>query len=239
VSAFTDAYIGLLIKQYWEQPNARAEIDLQAATWETVRDGIAAFQDAFDLDLAIGAQLDILGRIVGQDRTIPFILDKIAFGFSFNPNARGFDSKFATIANVAPFYSKFEPVYTDLELNDSDMRLLIKARIAHNTGLPFLVTDAGTSMREVVATAFGGLAYIVDNKDMSLTLYVDPSIDSARIVAIRDLGLLPKPQGVQYASIVYAEVGATFGFSNNANALGFGSKFDPLYAGGVFARKVI
>ena len=240
MSNFTDAYAGLLIKQYWEQPNAFAEISAQASTWETVRDGLASFGDAFDLDLAVGAQLDIIGKIVGISRTLPFALAKIAFGFADNPNSRGFDSKFSPVANVAPFASKFDPVYTALELNDADYRLFIRVKIARNIALPYLVVDDGVGVREAVSVAFGGLAYVVDNLDMTLTLYVDPALDSARVQAVRDLDLLPKPQGVRYGLIVSAPVGGTFGFSNNVNSRGFASKFDTAYTnGGLFARKVI
>lgn len=76
MTAFTEQYVNLLIKQYWDQPNARAEIEAQAATWETIRDGLLAFGPAFDLDTAVGAQLDIVGKIAGLPRDrIEFTLD--------------------------------------------------------------------------------------------------------------------------------------------------------------------
>jgi len=236
---FTDAYRDLLIKQYWDKPRARAEIELQAGTWESVRDILQQFGDVFDIDQATGDRLDIIGKIVGISRTVPFVIAKIAFGFADNPDARGFDSKFDVIANTAPFLSKFESTHTTLELGDADYRFFIKARIAANIGNAVMVSDDRVSMQDVINTAFDGLAYIVDRYNMSLALYVSPSFDTERLVAIKNLDLLPKPQGVRYASIILAELNETFGFSNNPNALAFASKFNPLEIGGRFASKVI
>lgn len=239
MSEFTDAYVNLLIKQYWEKPQANAEIALQAGTWETIRDVFQSFGDEFDLDLATGDRLDIIGKIVGMPRIIPFVIAKVAFGFDDNANSRGFDSKFATIADVAPFLSKFEPSRTPLTLDDSDYRSFIKAKISTNTGSAYMVSDDRISIQDVINTIFDGQAYVVDKKDMSLILYVSPAFDVVRLLAIQQLGLLPKPQAVQYAIIIQAAPGETFSFADNPNALGWGSKFDVSQVGGVFAQKVI
>lgn len=68
MTVFTDNYVNLLIKQYWEKPNAAAEIAAQAVTWETIRDVLLEFGDVFDLDQAVGDQLDIIGKIIGLPR---------------------------------------------------------------------------------------------------------------------------------------------------------------------------
>ncbi len=239
MSEFSDAYADLLIKQYWEKPLAYAEISAQAATWETVRDGVSAFSDEFDLDQAMGAQLDIIGKIVGIPRNIPFVIIKIAFGFAENPDARGFDDKFETVADIAPFLDKFEPTRTPLELDDSDYRFFIRARIAANIGSAIMVSDTRVSLQDVIFTQFDGEAYEIDRRDMSLALYVSPSFDSVRLRAIQQLDLLPKPQGVRYSIIIQAAPGETFGFADNPNALGFGDKFDAGVIGGLFGIKVI
>lgn len=68
MTAFTDAYRDLLIKQYWDKLNARAEIELQAGGWEAIRDIYAGFITEFDLDTATGDRLDLIGEIVGITR---------------------------------------------------------------------------------------------------------------------------------------------------------------------------
>ena len=235
---FTDAYADLLIKQYWEQSNAHAEISAQAATWEKIRDIYADFETAFDLDLAVGVQLDIIGKIVGLSRTVPLVIARIAFGFSDNPNARGFDDKFIPEINAAPFQDKSEPSYSSLELDDSAYRVFLTAKIAQNNGSAFMVSDDRITIQDVIQTGFKQQAWVVDKKDMHLILYVFPTVELEYLRTIQQLGLLPKPQAVRY-DIVQAEPGATFGFSDNASALVFDDKFDTDYEGGVFANKVI
>lgn len=66
-------YSNLLIAQYRDKPNAYATI--KALVGMAIMDALPVnLQDAFDLDTAVGAQLDILGKYQGIDR------------FSFGPN---------------------------------------------------------------------------------------------------------------------------------------------------------
>lgn len=237
--ALVDETTNLLIKQYWEKPKAKAEVELQASTWETTRAFLAALDPAFDLDNAIGAQLDVLGRIVGISRSVPDVIPKVYFGFGFNPNSVGFSSKFDPQRIGGPFYSKFSSAFTDLQLGDSDYRFFIRVKASLNRASGYVSSDQYISIQDVVLAAFDGRAYVVDNLNMTLTLYVSPVVSLDRLRLIRALNLLPKPQGVRYKVIIQAEPGLTFGFSNNPLSRGFASKFDPLREGGFFARKVI
>lgn len=240
MSDYTDAYVDLLIKQYWDQPRARAEIDAAAAGWETQRDVLDAFRTEFDVDLATADRLDKIGAIVGIPRNIPYVIPKRFFGFEDNPLSGGFDSLSAPYPGLPPFYRLDSPTYEALELSDADYRTLIRAKIARNSALPNLASsDAGSSLQEAVNVIFGGEAYVVDNLDMSLALYVSPSFSTDLLNAVLNLDLLPRPQGVQYYYIVQSVLTGTFGFSNNPNTLGFGSLFDPSRVGGTFARLVI
>lgn len=78
---FTDAYVNLLIKQYWEKPNARSEIEAQAATWERVSDFLGEFPEQFDLDASTEDRLDIIGKIVGLHRNRPEFTDDDDYRF--------------------------------------------------------------------------------------------------------------------------------------------------------------
>lgn len=239
MSTFTDAYVDLLIKQYWDQPNARAEVDALASQWEPAHTLYGAFPSAFDVDIATGDRLDIIGRIVGLPRVVPFVLAKVAFGFSENPNGRRFDDKFLSIVGSGPFQDRFAPAYSDLTLDDATYRLFIKAAIARNNGSAYLVSDSRTSIQDVISALFDGHAYVLDKRDMTLVLYVSPLFDLELMAAILTLDLLPKPQGVRYDVVIQAAPGETFGFSDNLSALGFADKFDITQAGGRFALKVI
>ena len=203
-----------------------------------MRDILRQFGDEFDLDLATGHRLDIIGKIVGISRVVRSVIPKIAFGFSENANARGFDDKFTVLSDRSPFQDKFERAYTDLELSDNDYRFFIRAKVAVNTGSGYMVSDTELSIQAAVSALFERQAYVVDRKDMTLVLYVSPGYDLIRLAAIVNLDLLPKPQGVRYSMIVQADIGDTFGFSDNVDALGFADKFDTAQIGGRFAEKV-
>jgi hypothetical protein len=127
-----------------------------------------------------------------------------------------------------------------LELTDEEYRFFIKVKIAVNTASAYMVSDSRTSIQDVINTVFAGDAYVVDNKDMSLDLYIPASYDLNQLALILALDLLPKPQGVRYATIVQAIMGETFGFADNPNSQGFANKDDLINEpGGVFALKVI
>ena len=238
--SFESDYVNLLIKQYWEKPKANAEIEMKAGVWRKTFDWIDSFSVEFDLDTATGDRLDIIGRIVGISRIVPFVIPKIAFGFSENANARGFDDKFLSLVDRAPFQDKFERAYTELQLDDPAYRFFIRAKIAKNIGSPYLVDDQGLSIQSAVNTLFNGAAYVIDKKDMSLSLYVSPMFNLDQLRAIIQLKLLPKPQGVRYGVIVQAAPGETFGFEDNVNSLPFADKFNLTnQPGGRFANKVV
>jgi len=239
MSAITNAYSGLLIKQYWRLPRSSAEIEMKSAMWETIIDGLRSIGNAFDIDASSGDRLDIIGRIVGMPRRLPSIIAKVAFGFADNPNDKGFADKFNTLDFSAPFQDKFEPTRTDLELDDTAYRFFIKVKVAYNNGSAYMVSDSEISIQEVISTIFKGEAYVVDAFTMALSLYVSPAYSSELLLAVQRLGLLPRPQGVRFDRIIQAMPGGTLGFSDSPSARGFSDKFDPQATGGIFASKVI
>jgi len=239
--SFESEYRDLLIKQYWEKPKARAEIEMKAGAWGKINDWISSFEHEFDIDFATGDRLDIIGRIVGLDRRVPFVLSKLAFGFSENENARGFDDKVTgPLSYSAPFQDKFERKYTTLQLNDNDYRFFLKSKIASNSAAGVMVSDTKISIQDVVNRVFEGRAFVIDRHNMSLTIHVAPPYDLEKLRAIRALKLLPKPQGVQYFIVVQSAPDETFGFADNPRSLPFSDKFDSTnQPGGLFAQKVI
>ena len=130
------------------------------------------------------------------------------------------------------FFDKFTDVgYADTELSDIQMRNLIRAKIAKNITSPYMVADERISLQDVINSAFNGAAYVVDNYDMSLTLYVDEIVSLDDLILINNLNLLPSPQGVGYKKIISYSNETTFGFKDNPHAKSFGE--------GVLANKII
>lgn len=172
MTAFTESYVALLIRQYYAQPRAVAEITAQAAGWEKIRDILVEFQSEFDLDTATGDRLDKIGKLVGLPRTLRAEFDL-----------------------------------------DDEYRFFLQLQIAVNNGSAFMVSDTRTSIQTVIQFAFDKLAYAIDNRDMTLTLFVDSTFDPARLQLVIALGLLPKPQGVRYVITTFNDNILNFGFS--------------------------
>lgn len=232
IEKFISAYLTLIIKQYYDQPNARAEVEEMIREWGIIYDFFTQFGPAFDVDIATGDRLDKIGKIVGLPRNIPNILPKNRFAFSDDTNGSGFGTLFNDSFG-APFMSLFEEPYTDLQLDDTDYRFFIKAKIAVNQGSGYMVSDEYLSIQDVIELLFNGDGYVLDNYDMTLTLYVPFGIGQDRFNLIKKLNLLPKPQGVRYEKIRTGEVDS-FGFDDDVGAKGFGSLFDSS-VGGSFA----
>ena len=242
MSNFTDLYRDLLIKQYWDKPNARAEIEFDSSRAETLRDTMLQMFDAVDIDQATGDQLDLIGRIVGLNRSIPSVIPPppvIRFGFADNPDARTFDDLFNPVELSAPFAELFELNYTSLQLDDVSYRSLLRAKIAKNNTSAYLVADDRVSLNDVIQVIFDGFAYVIDNYNMSISLYIDTTIDVEYVSLANNTGLLPNPQGVKYRDIVQADPFGSFGFSDNPTTKGFADLFDPLQTGGTFANQVL
>lgn len=231
-------YLNLIIRQYHKKPKAEAEIQLRAKQWGELTDLLLSIPEAFDIDKADTAQLDVIGRIVVLPRTVNEGLLPDVFGFSENPEAKGFGDKFNLLRTGGPFYNKFTKLFTEFQLNNAQYRRFLKAKIALNMCSGTLTTEDGKlSAQDAVFTAFDGKAYIVDNQNMSVTLYVSPSVNPAELRLILAMGLLPRVGGVTYKIVIQSEPGLTFGFKENPNSLGFGRKviaYEPFWANNTF-----
>ena len=235
MSDFVNQYVMLLIKQYWEKPKAQAEIRATVEQFEPIFGLLKSFDDAFDVDKATDAQLDLIGRIVGITRVVNVAVSALRFGFAENGGSGDYGDKFNPSLNVSPMRDKFSQAYTQQELDNVRYRRFIKAKVMKNSVSCYLVNDTHITIQDVITAAFDGKAYVVDNQDMTLTLYIANSVSQDEIDLIRQLGLLPTPISVRYKDIVYVDIQGMFGFSSNPDALGFGDTFDETVRGGVFA----
>jgi len=236
---FIQQYLDLLIFQYQGQPRAEAEINFMGSQGEAIFELLQGYRKGFDLDSAIGHQLDVVGRIVGFERIVPYTVSKIRFGFAENDYARGFASKFNEDRLSAPFLSRFEPTLTSYELDDESYRIFLRMKIAKNVGMAYLTTNDGISLQDAAEIAFGLGAHAIDREDMTVHFWIPYRIGEQRArIAVKER-LFPLPQGVALRYVFFGTAGQSFGFKANENALGFASKFDFEYEGGYFARKLI
>ena len=191
----TNYYVDWLILQYRMKPKARKTI--AAFAREVVADLLhLRLVEAFDLDTASGAQLDILGKYIGLARTyITGELNQEYFGFADydpknpqNPNGfRDYKSEFINSRGVWLQYG-FDTAKTAL-LDDTDYRALLKLKILSNT------TDTTLpGMLAAVRQMFGNAVTLEDHKDMTLTYTVNASVITLPRSVLENT--LPRPAGV-------------------------------------------
>lgn len=155
----------------------------------------------FDLDQAIGAQLDIVGLWVGIGRRVKTPLVGVYFSLDI-PNL-GFD--------LGVWKGPFDPDSGIVELDDETFRILIRAKIGANHWDGTL----GQS-KAILDLVFndGTHVFIQDNQDMSMTIGVSGVMPSAISLALLTGGYIPiKPEGVRVDYYIVTSVdGPLFGF---------------------------
>lgn len=160
------------------------------------------------LDTASGAQLDGIGTIVGQPRTISQAIYLAFFGFVSQPAGRAF--------GVAPMRRENQPFAAAVTLDDSNYRVLIRLKIALNNG-------HGTT-EEIIAAClaiFDAEKVIVENTgNASLTISIGRVLDTSSILYADALGFIPRAAGVG-VTLIQFDPSHPFGFSNQGY-FGFG-----------------
>lgn len=166
---------------------------------------------AFDLDIAVGVQLDILGQIVGVTRQVTF---QVVYG---NLPAFGFD---LNNASVAGFDTGFWSGLTTPILDDATFRILIKAKIAQNSW-----DGQISSIAPIWQTLFpGGSIIVQDNQNMTATVFLAGTFTTILQDLIINGLIVPRPEGVMY-TYVFAKL-PIFGFDqNNTFSAGFDTGF--------------
>lgn len=167
----------------------------------------------FDLDTAIGAQLDVVGQWIGQSRYIPVPLQNL--WFSFNDSARGFGKGI--------WKGPYDAGTGITRLDDETYRRLLRAIAAANEW-DGLLSSALTALGDFFDQS-GSLVFIQDNGDMSAVFGVSQMIPSVLDLLLLSRGYIPlKPQSVKTTYRV-TSVNNTplFGFGvQNEYVAGFG-----------------
>ena len=189
------------------------------------------------LDTATGAQLDIIGRIVGQPRELidTALLDY--FAFDGYPTA----APYGDLDNPSEgglYYSVGDPLAGNTLLNDDQYRLFIKAKIIKNTTnvtpnqyLEFLSFVFGTNLSNVLSESNAEFTVLIGKEltpfERVLVTYSSKGDEDY------ESSFIPKPVGVK---INYGQFNPDryFGFQGAPNAKGYGDLSDSS-AGGKYA----
>ncbi len=200
-SDLIEYYSSLLAIQYRTQPNAIATI--QALVSQVIADQIyLQVQQGFDLNTAVGKQLDILAQYVGAPRelfaydpTVPYMA--LTDYADTPPSNVGF-ADYSDVTDPVDFWLSYTASETTYVLTDGQLRSLIAYLIAvHASDHTIAAID------NILQAFFGPYCTLTDNEDMTI-LYTHDSSDPNLLFSIVDqIGALPKPGGV---GIIVTEV---------------------------------
>lgn len=186
MSADLTSYLQLITSEHRKQPQFIAFLSVLL---QPLADNLLVLQSIpwlFDLDTAVGDQLDKVGRWIGLTRVVSLPLTDTYF--SFDTPTAGFDLK--------PWWTIGDPVAASVVLDDQHYRLLLKARALNNVW-DGSIPDA----YEIWDTLFAGTGYQIGIKDfgdqtMGLILFYQIEPDSTTIALFEGGYLDIKPSTV-------------------------------------------
>jgi hypothetical protein len=166
---------------------------LEADNLESV---IQSIIDERWIDTAIGAQLDIIGEIVGQPRSIANFSLFLFFGFKVAGDPDPVDRLgFGSVKDSglgARFISVTEDPFGSNVLDDETYRIVIKGRIMKNSNIP------------TINNLIESINFVLDNPQPNITELPNAEYTVAfgvplnsLDIALIDDGLLPKPAGIK------------------------------------------
>lgn len=188
-------YTTLITSQHINKPKFVAKVSTVTGGINAITQLIQSIPDAFDVDNAIGAQLDIVGLWVGRLRTVNSILTVAFFGFSDDGAALPFGEQ-TDPSKGGRFYEQGEPFSSSTVLGDPEYRTIIKAKIVRNQ---WNGTTGG--IEAALQYVFNAPCTVVDNGTLNLTINVSAPITAVEKTLLTQFDLLPRPAGVRIGTI--------------------------------------
>lgn len=183
-------YSGLITSEHADKPKFMAMVGAVAQCFVDQIGLLQSMPDAFDLDKAVGAQLDAVGLWVGLGRNIAVPISNVYF--SWDIAGVGWDQ--------GVWKQPGDPDTGITTMDDDTYRLILKAKIGSNHWDGSM--EKSVPILESVFAISGAQARIVDNHDMTMTIIIIGGTLSALSQALISQGYIPlKPIGV---SVDYA-----------------------------------
>lgn len=205
----TADYQALITSWLSQKPTFVATIGGIVNAFDQMQQSIYTIQPDYDLDVADGPQLDVLGQWIGFNRIIQVPLPTVYF--SYDTTGLGFDQgSWGGSSQVSLQY-----------LDDDTYRLMLRIKIIANEWDGTIV-EADAAYNNLFALYPGSLAFVKDNLDMTMTVAISGVIPPAIIVALFLGGYFPfKPMAVAISYFVTSVSGdACFGFDVNNTYVG-------------------
>jgi len=205
-------YLARITSEHSPQPKFMGVVAAVLQPLVDLANAQSALPDDFDLDLAIGAQLDIVGVWVGQSRNLP--LPILGVYFSLDDPLVGFD--------LGVWKGPFDPSSGVTSLPDEQYRTLLRAKIALNSWDGTI--PQSNAIWEKVFAGTGTKVFTFDNNDMTMQIVLGGTVvpDALTQALFSQAYLQLKPEGVRQLAVLRISVlGApAFGFDFQTGAIG-------------------
>lgn len=153
-------YTDLITNYHSTKPLFTQHVDLSTRPLADVASAMDGLLTAFDIDKAVGVQLDILGEWIGRSRTVAVPISGVYF--SFDMDGLGWDQ--------GVWQGPYDPDSGYTRLSDETYRIILKAKIAINNW-----DGTNGSLKAILDNALAGSGLtmqIVDGQDMTVGLWV-------------------------------------------------------------------
>lgn len=195
-------YADRITSEHADKPKFMALVDAMTGAAVDLQGAALGLPIDFDLDTAVGAQLDTLGLWIGLSRQVTTPITGVYF--SFDTAGLGFDE--------GVWKGPFDPSTGITSMDDGTYRIMLRAKIGANNWDGTLASSAA-----ILASMFDDdtRVFIQDNNDMSITIGVSGVIPSALFLALLSQGYVPiKPSGVRINDYLVTSIngGPMFGF---------------------------
>ncbi|AHE29890.1 DUF2612 domain-containing protein [Burkholderia pseudomallei] len=205
-------YTVLITSEHSDKPRFMASVSALVQPLVEQMNVLESMPGKFDLDNAVGVQLDDVGLWVGVSRKIRTPLTGVYF--SFDIAGLGFDQ--------GTWKGPFDPDTGLTILDDDTYRLVIRAKIGANHWDGTLQQSAAILNSIFDADTH---VFIEDHQDMSMTIGIAGKVPPATFLALLSGGYIPlKPEGVRvnYTIVTTVDGSPLFGFDmSNQLVAGF------------------
>ena len=206
-------YTSLITSEHQSAPRFMAMVSL-LAQWAVDRQNmLASIPGLYDIDDAVGSQLDAVGLWVGASRNLSVPLTDVYF--SFDETGLGFDE--------GTWLGPFDPTTGLTALPDAQYRILLYATIAANNWdgkIPCAYSECNT-----IFEPLGYSILIQDNQNMTMDIVLVGHTPDAVTLALflgGYLNLIPAGVGIGYHFVPSLPGVPVFGFdAENSSISGF------------------
>lgn len=202
-------YQALITEEHRSAVDFVATVVASVQPFVDIQNTLLGLSEDYDLDVAVGSQLDTVGIWVGVTRFVSVPLSNVYF--SWDVPVLGWD--------LGVWQGPFDPSSGLVSLDDTTYRFVLRAKIAANDW-DGTVPGAAAALANIFSDADtpGTLLFIEDNQNMSMTYGISGVIPPPIYQALLAGGSIPLvPGGIEVNYVVTSVSGTPcFGFDTDS-----------------------